>query len=167
MIPDMSVHLLPVSVFMFEPVEARELVWLPLAVRFKLDEARLRLRLSEWQALSIRERTSLLVCPGGETFRTALLSLVPAVAAVHQARSPQRIRGAFPAEGPPDFAQAGDLAPLLRGWWAGATRFERYLVVKILQSFSPVHMQKVLEAVMRRDASIVADTHHTGDHFTP
>jgi hypothetical protein len=65
----------PTRTFAFEPLQARELEWLPLAVRFKLDRCGLRVRLRHWQALDLRERSSLLACPDGPAFRQLVLHL--------------------------------------------------------------------------------------------
>jgi hypothetical protein len=65
----------PTRTFDFEPLQARELEWLPLAVRFKLDRCALRVRLRHWQALDRRERASLLVCADGPAFRQLVLQL--------------------------------------------------------------------------------------------
>lgn len=53
----------PTACLSFEPDEARCLLWLPLAVRHKLDGCRLRLSLLEWQALPLETRAELLHLP--------------------------------------------------------------------------------------------------------
>lgn len=60
----------PLTCLDFEPEEARDLTWLPLAVRFKLDEVGLRCSLAQWQALSFAKRTELLNCLPGDRFST-------------------------------------------------------------------------------------------------
>jgi hypothetical protein len=67
----------PVHILSTEPPKACSLEWLPLAVRFKLDAVGLKIRLSEWQALTKAERQALLACPPGERFDELLLCLVP------------------------------------------------------------------------------------------
>ena len=47
----------------FESREASSLLLIPLRVRYKLDCAGIRLRLSQWQALSHDEKTQLLQLP--------------------------------------------------------------------------------------------------------
>jgi len=47
----------------FESQEARSLLLIPLRVRYKLDCAGIRLRLSQWQALTHDEKTQLLQLP--------------------------------------------------------------------------------------------------------
>ena len=69
--PDLS----PVACLDFEAAEVWALHWLPLAVRYKLDLARARLALSQWQALPLPERERLLRCePGDEFSRLAILA---------------------------------------------------------------------------------------------
>jgi hypothetical protein len=67
----------PDRVFDFEPAAARELQWLPLAVRYKLDACGLKIGLKEWQALALADREALLRCPAGAPFAAHLLALVP------------------------------------------------------------------------------------------
>jgi hypothetical protein len=67
----------PVRLIPCEPPQAHSLVWLPLAVRFKLDAAGLRVSLFEWQTLTREQRFGLLACPAGACFETLLLALVP------------------------------------------------------------------------------------------
>lgn len=69
----MKSRLTPTACLDFEPDEAKQLVWLPLAVRYKLDEASLRIRLNAWQALPLEERANLLALPDGPDFRRAAL----------------------------------------------------------------------------------------------
>jgi hypothetical protein len=69
--PDLS----PVACLDFEAAEVWALHWLPLAVRYKLDLARARLSLNQWQALPLRERERLLQCELGDEFsRVAFLA---------------------------------------------------------------------------------------------
>lgn len=68
----------PVRLLSCEPPQARSLEWLPLAVRFKLDAVGLKIRLSEWHALTRDERLALLGCSSGRAFEELLLSFVSA-----------------------------------------------------------------------------------------
>lgn len=81
----MRSRLSPTACLDFEPDEAKELVWLPLGVRFKLDEAALRLRLGSWQSLPHERRLELLTLPAGDEFRIAALL---AGATRHEANQP-------------------------------------------------------------------------------
>lgn len=55
----MRPDLTPTSCLPFEPESARSLKWLPWAVRYKLDEAGLRLTLGQWQKLPFLSRAEL------------------------------------------------------------------------------------------------------------
>lgn len=55
----MNPNLTPTECLDFEPEEARTLLWMPFAVRHKLDEAHLKLKLDQWQRLSLGERAHL------------------------------------------------------------------------------------------------------------
>ena len=65
----------PDRVLEFEAPEVHALVWLPLAVRYKLDVIGCRLRLAQWQAIAPAARAPLLACAAGEPFRRLLLDL--------------------------------------------------------------------------------------------
>ena len=67
----------PDRVLEFEAPEVHALVWLPLAVRYKLDVIGCRLRLAQWQAIAPAARAALLACAAGEPSRRLLLDLVP------------------------------------------------------------------------------------------
>lgn len=67
----------PTQVLSFEPLEARELSWLPLAVRYKLDRGGLRLGLESWRSLELDARRKLVACSEGEDFVGLLRSLAP------------------------------------------------------------------------------------------
>jgi hypothetical protein len=69
----------PDRVFEFEPAAARDLEWLPLAVRYKLDLCGLKIGLNEWQALALEQRQALLRCPAGRAFDALVLELAPGV----------------------------------------------------------------------------------------
>lgn len=68
----------PDRVFDFEPAEARELQWLPLAVRYKLDGCGRKIGLNEWQALALEQRQALVRCAPGVLFEQQLMAMVPA-----------------------------------------------------------------------------------------
>jgi hypothetical protein len=68
----------PDRVFEFEPEEARALQWLPLAVRFKLDQCGLKIGLQQWHALALDQRAALVRRPPGALFEQEVLELVPA-----------------------------------------------------------------------------------------
>lgn len=61
--------ILPTLCLPFESASARSLDWLPLAVRYKLDAAGLRLTLEQWKALPITERGDLLRRLPQDSFR--------------------------------------------------------------------------------------------------
>lgn len=65
----------PTQSFAFEPEAACALTWLPLAVRYKLDQRGLRVSLQAWQALPRSQRERLLACPPGEVFHGLALAL--------------------------------------------------------------------------------------------
>ncbi len=113
----------PVRVFGFEPPEARQLAWLPLAVRFKLDACGVRLRLHEWRALTMGQRRALLSTGRPDAFRALLHSLAPAAAAVADC-GPREDLAACPPELEAAFPGAARR-------WAQASAFERYLAGKI------------------------------------
>lgn len=79
----------PTACLSFEPDEARCLLWLPLAVRHKLDGCRLRLSLLEWQALPLDTRAELLHLPAGADF--ALCALQAGASRDTRLRQPVRL----------------------------------------------------------------------------
>lgn len=56
-------HLAPNVCLEQEPAQAKGLVWLPLALRYKLDATRLRISLRDWQRLPLECRLALLQAP--------------------------------------------------------------------------------------------------------
>lgn len=76
----------PDRVLGVEPPEAKTLEWLPLAVRLKLDDCGLKVRLADWQGLAASQRQALLACPAGSRFRSLVLALVPHARLLPQAR---------------------------------------------------------------------------------
>jgi len=137
----------PDRTFDFEPPQARELVWLPLAVRFKLDQCELRLRLIEWQQIPFDQRTSLLACQPGDAFRQLLLSLVPTAIPTHRSTTPiDKHLPEWAAE--LDFPRFGAGEAWAAGW-ENASPFERYLVAKVLHTVSPEKRRKALASVVR------------------
>jgi hypothetical protein len=64
----MSADLPPTTCLPTEPGEARALTWLPLAVRYKLDLASLKLSLRLWQALPRSGREALVALAPGPSF---------------------------------------------------------------------------------------------------
>lgn len=67
----------PDRVFDFEPPQARNLEWLPLAVRYKLDLCELKIGLKEWQAIPLEQRDLLVRCAPGALFDHQLRAMVP------------------------------------------------------------------------------------------
>jgi len=53
------------------------LEWMPVCVRYKLDDCRLKVRLVDWQCLTPMQRQAMVCGPAGETFRRLVLRLVP------------------------------------------------------------------------------------------
>jgi hypothetical protein len=84
----------PTMVLPFEPIEARELTWIPLAVRFKLDRCGVRISLGQWQALSVTERGALLLAPEGRMFERLLDGISGAAGTASQDRRGEKAAGA-------------------------------------------------------------------------
>jgi hypothetical protein len=93
----------------FESREARSLLLIPLRVRYKLDCAGIRLRLSQWQALTHDEKTQLLQLPVTSpadrvAYKDALIRMVSALGGASLAEEPMtgeegwRITLAWPEE---------------------------------------------------------------------
>ena len=70
----LSADLQPTVRLPFEPCEAQALTWLPLAVRYKLDQASLKLPLKAWQRLPREDRERLLALPAGSAFEAHAVS---------------------------------------------------------------------------------------------
>jgi hypothetical protein len=68
----------PNEVLWFEPLEARELSWLPLAVRYKLDRSGIRLSLGSWRSLELDARRRLVACREGDDFAALVRTLAAA-----------------------------------------------------------------------------------------
>lgn len=75
----------PVQVLSCEPPQAHSLDWLPLAVRFKLDAAGLKVGLAEWRVLTKEQRMALLACSAGPPFEALVLSVTPNARRLHPA----------------------------------------------------------------------------------
>lgn len=93
----------PVTVLAWEPPQAQALEWLPLAVRFKLDAAGVKIGLAQWQSLAHEERAWLLACPAGDAFEALLSALVPKARRVAWSPGSWRdyLRARAPAQGAP------------------------------------------------------------------
>ena len=114
--PSISPFLKPISCLDIEPPEARALTWLPLAVRYKLDECGLRISLREWQELPLQRRAALVAAPlaaGPEGFQQQALAA--------GAGADQR-----PRHTETESMLIGDLPP-------AATLFTRYVLGKLCQ----------------------------------
>jgi len=74
MLFNMSADLQPTVHLPFEPGEAQALTWLPLAVRYKLDQVSLKLPLKAWQSLPRKDRERLLALPAGSAFEAHAVS---------------------------------------------------------------------------------------------
>lgn len=110
----------PTACLSFEPDEARRLLWLPLAVRHKLDGCGLRLSLLEWQALPLDTRAELLHLPAGADF--ALCALHAGASRDTRLRQPVRLEAY-------EVAQALDCDAAAAGaWLAAATPFAHYVL---------------------------------------
>ena len=110
----------PTACLSFEPDEARRLLWLPLAVRHKLDGCGLRLSLLEWQALPLDTRAELLHLPAGADF--ALCALHAGASRDTRLRQPVRLEAY-------EVAQALDCDAAAAGAWiAAATPFAHYVL---------------------------------------
>jgi hypothetical protein len=83
----------PTQTFEFEPEEARKLNWLPLAVRYKLDQCGLRVSLRPWQTLAHAHRQRLVESPAGDGFASLAIALLgTACRREHVPRDPGRFR---------------------------------------------------------------------------
>lgn len=106
----------------FESDTVQRLDWMPLAVRFKLDVARLRLTLQQWQALPHAQRLDLVQCLSTEEFARK------AVAAGAYLSSGETKHGNV------DPARASLMLRVdvhtARDWWAEASPFARYVLGK-------------------------------------
>jgi hypothetical protein len=134
----------PDRVFSFEPVQARELEWLPLAVRYKLDACGLKISLQEWQSLHREERAVLLHIEAGAAFDRMVLELFPGA----------RLRRGSPQPGP-SFGGAKAELPVAQGcpagmdmWLRSASEFELYLAQKILRLESIADRRRALRELI-------------------
>ena len=135
----------PDRVFSFEPAPARELEWLPLAVRYKLDACGLKIGLQEWQTLSREQREYLLHVECGASFERKVMDLFPGA---------RRRRGSGQAETALHTGYRAE-APLGWGcprgvdmWLQSASEFEVYLVQKILRWESIAGRRRALRELM-------------------
>ena len=83
----------PTACLSFEPDEARRLLWLPLAVRHKLDGCGLRPSLLEWQALPLRRAVVATLFAGAGLRAVAILGAGRQSAHRAQANMPGVLRG--------------------------------------------------------------------------
>lgn len=119
----MRPDLAPTACLPSEAEEARSLLWLPLAVRHKLDGCGVRLSLAEWQALPVATRLKLLQVPAGPEF--ALLARSAGASRDTRTREPARLQVE-------DVAKALDCdAATARAWLAAATPFAHYVLDKL------------------------------------
>jgi hypothetical protein len=117
--------LTPTCCLPFEPQSAQLLLWLPLAVRHKLDSAGLKLTLGQWLALPTATRAALLV-------------RLPAQGFAAEAREAGARQAACVDVGQVDIDET-EAAQLLgccqadaHQWLAGASSFARYAMAKRL-----------------------------------
>lgn len=118
----MRPDLAPTACLPLEPDEARCLLWLPLAVRHKLDGCGLRLSLKEWQALSLAARQQLLQAPAGSEFAKRAVDV--GATRDNRLRKPVRMDAAKVAE------TLGCDAAAARHWLEAATPFAQYAIAK-------------------------------------
>jgi hypothetical protein len=114
----------PDRTFDFETLHARDLTWLPLAIRYKLDQSGLIISLQAWQALSMELRTQLLACPLNEAFRENVIRLIPATLVMEKVNETSRCCAVT--------EDALLLIPNLAETWSKADQFNRYLLGKML-----------------------------------
>lgn len=125
----MRPDLAPTACLPFEPDKARCLVWLPLAVRHKLDGCGLRLSLKQWQALSMAARLRLLQLHAGPEF--ALRAIEAGANRDIRLRKPVLVEAAA-------VAQTLDCdAASARAWLAASTPFAHYALVKLRNTAPP------------------------------
>ncbi|MBF2098895.1 MAG: nitrate reductase associated protein [Gloeomargaritaceae cyanobacterium C42_A2020_066] len=127
------------TLFQFEADFGETLHCIPLAVRFKLDTCGLKLKLSQWQRLSLEQRQQLrsISCASdGEvaTFRQTLLDWVQAtsgevVADLPLDPHPPWQSGHWPAGLVEEAARQGIV--LTPTQWSGLTLLQRYALVKL------------------------------------
>jgi hypothetical protein len=117
--PDIS----PTTCLDFESAQAKSLQWLPLALRHKLDGARLKLTLKRWQSLAPKVRVNLLRILPENGFADAAL-----LAGAHVAV------GLSERQANMDEAEASHLLNCSREraaqWLAASTSFARYALRK-------------------------------------
>jgi hypothetical protein len=119
--PDLS----PTSWLEVDSPAARQLTWLPYAVRFKLDACGLRMSLHDWQRLPAAQRMALVRAPliqGPGGFQPLAL----ATGASEDASGRAGPEGALE---PADFRYLHE--DVMEGWLAGATTFSKYVLRKI------------------------------------
>lgn len=119
----MRPDLAPTACLPLEADEARCLLWLPLAVRHKLDSCALRLSLADWQALSMAARLQLLQLRAGSEF--AMRAVEAGATHDTRLRKPVRCDAA-------QVAQALDCkAAAAQACLTAATPFAQYALVKL------------------------------------
>jgi len=83
-----SPDLTPTRCHDFEPEQAKSLHWMPLAVRYKLDESQLKLKLDQWQSLPLLARADLVRSLGdrfaGLAVKAGARPWAPEVVATHR-----------------------------------------------------------------------------------
>ena len=120
----LSPHLSPTICLDVDSPAAQRLVWLPYAVRFKLDACELRMSLPHWQRLAFEERSALVgasLVDGDRGFRALALRLGATAGA-------SRL--------PPDSTLRGDALhdlheDVIESWRFGATAFSNYVLKKM------------------------------------
>jgi len=131
------------ELFRFEEDYREDLHFVPMAMRYRLDLAGMKVGLAEWLLFPVEERFALAAYPLGagsdcEGFRQALR----AVARVRLGREPQSIAPADAAEWgvsiplpePVRAACEGSEAKEMESHWAGLSDLRRYALLKMASS---------------------------------
>ena len=142
------------QLFAFEQPSCEDFTYIPLSVRFHLDQGGWRLSLAQWQAFPYSDRVALAAHPVPEApadtlalspaFDTSLAAL-----AARDLREPvERMPPLQPMPGDdadvvPDTVQAqcgfAGVAPLRTSQWSALSRFQRYALAKLARKAKPNH----------------------------
>lgn len=126
--------------FAFESDFVRTLRCVPICVRFKLDQCRIKLTLRQWSRFTLSDRDVLRTMPcRSETevaiYRSTLEALVQARSAEEASELKTPPEPAWSSPGVPDeidaFASSRGFQAISPNEWSGLTTLERYALVKL------------------------------------
>jgi hypothetical protein len=122
------------QIFGFERDFAGSLRCIPMAVRYKLDRAGIKLSLRQWSQVSRDDRTALLEAPYDDIpgFRAKLIALI-------ETKTDEPVKSLVPdLTDPPmpptqlvEFAQAQTIAPPTNAAWSALTPLQRFTLIKL------------------------------------